>query len=123
MIISTFKRHGAETIDTPVFELKEVTSQYYEKIELLYAMVEEAILTHHQILTIGSLVKQSVTRRQYSLSTLNTSQAKINLKIIQNQKKDDIFKEGAIIFASIHLHSLASPLTCYSLKGKLMEKI
>ena len=24
MIISTFKRHGAETIDTPVFELKEV---------------------------------------------------------------------------------------------------
>ena len=46
MIISTFKRHGAETIDTPVFELKEVTSQFYEKIELLYAMVEEATLTH-----------------------------------------------------------------------------
>ena len=31
MIISTFKRHGAETIDTPVFELKEV-SQFYKKI-------------------------------------------------------------------------------------------
>ena len=28
MIISTFKRHGAETIDTPVFELKEVIELY-----------------------------------------------------------------------------------------------
>ena len=27
MIVSTFKRHGAETIDTPVFELKEVTKE------------------------------------------------------------------------------------------------
>ena len=26
-IISTFKRHGAETIDTPVFELKVFTSR------------------------------------------------------------------------------------------------
>ena len=25
-IVETFKRHGAETIDTPVFELKEVTA-------------------------------------------------------------------------------------------------
>ena len=109
MIISTFKRHGAETIDTPVFELKEVTSQYYEKIELLYAMVEEAILTHHQILTIGSLVKQSVTRRQYSLSTLNISQAKINLKIIQNQRKMIFSKRAPSSlhqFICIHWHHL-----------------
>ena len=28
-IVATFKRHGAETIDTPVFELKEVLTGKY----------------------------------------------------------------------------------------------
>ena len=32
MIISTFKRHGAETIDTPVFELKEVSRSFVRGI-------------------------------------------------------------------------------------------
>ena len=35
--MSTFKRHGAETIDTPVFELKEVlTGKYGEDSKLIY---------------------------------------------------------------------------------------
>uniref|UniRef100_A0A8C4NB95 histidine--tRNA ligase n=1 Tax=Eptatretus burgeri TaxID=7764 RepID=A0A8C4NB95_EPTBU len=37
IIIDTFKRHGAETIDTPVFELKEtLTGKYGEDSKLIY---------------------------------------------------------------------------------------
>jgi len=42
MIISTFKRHGAETIDTPVFELKEVlTGKYGEDSKLIYDLADQ----------------------------------------------------------------------------------
>merc|ERR1711884_805168 len=41
-IISTFKRHGAETIDTPVFELKEVlTGKYGEDSKLIYDLKDQ----------------------------------------------------------------------------------
>jgi len=41
-IISTFKRHGAETIDTPVFELKEVlTGKYGEDSKLIYDLADQ----------------------------------------------------------------------------------
>jgi len=36
-VIKVFKKHGAETIDTPVFELKEVlTGKYGEDSKLIY---------------------------------------------------------------------------------------
>ena len=36
-IISVFKKHGAETIDTPIFELKEIlTNKYGEDSKLIY---------------------------------------------------------------------------------------
>eukprot|EP00092_Neocalanus_flemingeri_P043584 GFUD01048064.1.p1 GENE.GFUD01048064.1~~GFUD01048064.1.p1 ORF type:complete len:619 (-),score=180.36 GFUD01048064.1:26-1882(-) len=42
MIISTFKRHGAETIDTPVFELKDVlTGKYGEDSKLIYDLANQ----------------------------------------------------------------------------------
>merc|ERR1712212_1053464 len=42
MGISTFKRHGAETIDTPVFELKEVlTGKYGEDSKLIYDLADQ----------------------------------------------------------------------------------
>merc|ERR1719400_765367 len=42
MIVSTFKRHGAETIDTPVFELKEVlTGKYGEDSKLIYDLADQ----------------------------------------------------------------------------------
>ena len=41
-IINTFKRHGAETIDTPVFELKEVlTGKYGEDSKLIYDLADQ----------------------------------------------------------------------------------
>ena len=41
-IIETFKRHGAETIDTPVFELKEVlTGKYGEDSKLIYDLADQ----------------------------------------------------------------------------------
>jgi len=41
-IVSTFKRHGAETIDTPVFELKEVlTGKYGEDSKLIYDLADQ----------------------------------------------------------------------------------
>merc|ERR1719153_1926700 len=41
-IIATFKRHGAETIDTPVFELKEVlTGKYGEDSKLIYDLADQ----------------------------------------------------------------------------------
>lgn len=41
-IISVFKRHGAETIDTPVFELKEVlTGKYGEDSKLIYDLKDQ----------------------------------------------------------------------------------
>lgn len=41
-IVSIFKRHGAETIDTPVFELKEVlTGKYGEDSKLIYDMKDQ----------------------------------------------------------------------------------
>lgn len=41
-IISCFKRHGAETIDTPVFELKEVlTGKYGEDSKLIYDLADQ----------------------------------------------------------------------------------
>ena len=40
--MSTFKRHGAETIDTPVFELKEVlTGKYGEDSKLIYDLADQ----------------------------------------------------------------------------------
>ncbi|KAG8228998.1 hypothetical protein J437_LFUL009161 [Ladona fulva] len=41
-IITVFKRHGAETIDTPVFELKEVlTGKYGEDSKLIYDLADQ----------------------------------------------------------------------------------
>ncbi|XP_029656953.2 histidine--tRNA ligase [Octopus sinensis] len=41
-IIECFKRHGAETIDTPVFELKEtLTGKYGEDSKLIYDLVDQ----------------------------------------------------------------------------------
>ncbi|CAJ1058001.1 histidine--tRNA ligase isoform X2 [Xyrichtys novacula] len=41
-IISCFKRHGAETIDTPVFELKEtLTGKYGEDSKLIYDLKDQ----------------------------------------------------------------------------------
>ncbi|KAJ1128013.1 hypothetical protein NDU88_006406 [Pleurodeles waltl] len=41
-IISSFKRHGAETIDTPVFELKEtLTGKYGEDSKLIYDLKDQ----------------------------------------------------------------------------------
>ena len=40
--MATFKRHGAETIDTPVFELKEVlTGKYGEDSKLIYDLADQ----------------------------------------------------------------------------------
>ncbi|XP_072748275.1 histidine--tRNA ligase, cytoplasmic isoform X2 [Anoplolepis gracilipes] len=41
-VISVFKRHGAETIDTPVFELKDVlTGKYGEDSKLIYDLKDQ----------------------------------------------------------------------------------
>ncbi|KAK0180828.1 hypothetical protein PV327_003168 [Microctonus hyperodae] len=41
-IINVFKRHGAETIDTPIFELKEVlTGKYGEDTKLIYDLKDQ----------------------------------------------------------------------------------
>ncbi|XP_034946651.1 histidine--tRNA ligase isoform X2 [Chelonus insularis] len=41
-IVNIFKRHGAETIDTPVFELKEVlTGKYGEDTKLIYDLKDQ----------------------------------------------------------------------------------
>ncbi|XP_021346565.1 histidine--tRNA ligase, cytoplasmic-like isoform X1 [Mizuhopecten yessoensis] len=41
-IVATFKRHGAETIDTPVFELKEtLTGKYGEDSKLIYDLKDQ----------------------------------------------------------------------------------
>lgn len=41
-IIEVFRRHGAETIDTPVFELKEVlTGKYGEDSKLIYDLKDQ----------------------------------------------------------------------------------
>ncbi|KYM97540.1 Histidyl-tRNA synthetase, cytoplasmic [Cyphomyrmex costatus] len=41
-IVSVFKRHGAETIDTPVFELKDVlTGKYGEDSKLIYDLKDQ----------------------------------------------------------------------------------
>lgn len=41
-IIACFKRHGAEMIDTPVFELKEVlTGKYGEDSKLIYDLADQ----------------------------------------------------------------------------------
>ncbi|CAD5116130.1 DgyrCDS5054 [Dimorphilus gyrociliatus] len=42
VIVSTFKRHGAETIDTPVFELKDtLTGKYGEDSKLIYDLADQ----------------------------------------------------------------------------------
>jgi len=42
VVIKAFKRHGAETIDTPVFELKEVlTGKYGEDSKLIYDLKDQ----------------------------------------------------------------------------------
>lgn len=41
-VVATFRRHGAETIDTPVFELKEVlTGKYGEDSKLIYDLKDQ----------------------------------------------------------------------------------
>ncbi|KAJ8404557.1 hypothetical protein AAFF_G00338240 [Aldrovandia affinis] len=42
IIVSCFKRHGAETIDTPIFELKEtLTGKYGEDSKLIYDLKDQ----------------------------------------------------------------------------------
>ena len=42
IIVETFKRHGAETIDTPVFELKDLlTGKYGEDSKLIYDLQDQ----------------------------------------------------------------------------------
>ena len=42
IVIDTFKRHGAETIDTPVFELKDtLTGKYGEDSKLIYDLKDQ----------------------------------------------------------------------------------
>ena len=42
VVVAAFKRHGAETIDTPVFELKEVlTGKYGEDSKLIYDLKDQ----------------------------------------------------------------------------------
>lgn len=42
VVVSTFKRHGAETIDTPVFELKDtLTGKYGEDSKLIYDLANQ----------------------------------------------------------------------------------
>jgi len=42
VIVSCFKRHGAEVIDTPVFELKEtLTGKYGEDSKLIYDLKDQ----------------------------------------------------------------------------------
>ena len=42
VVIDTFKRHGAETIDTPVFELKDtLTGKYGEDSKLIYDLKDQ----------------------------------------------------------------------------------
>lgn len=41
-VIDVFKRHGAETIDTPVFELKDtLTGKYGEDSKLIYDLADQ----------------------------------------------------------------------------------
>lgn len=41
-VVEVFKKHGAETIDTPVFELKEVlTGKYGEDSKLIYDLKDQ----------------------------------------------------------------------------------
>jgi histidyl-tRNA synthetase len=54
-IISVFKKHGADTIDTPVFELKEVlTGKYGEDSKLIYDLKDQGgeILSMRYDLTV-----------------------------------------------------------------------
>lgn len=54
-IINVFKKHGAETIDTPVFELKEVlTGKYGEDSKLIYDLKDQGgeILSMRYDLTV-----------------------------------------------------------------------
>lgn len=54
-IIAVFKKHGAETIDTPVFELKEVlTGKYGEDSKLIYDLKDQGgeILSMRYDLTV-----------------------------------------------------------------------
>jgi len=42
VVVGTFKRHGAETIDTPVFELKDtLTGKYGEDSKLIYDLKDQ----------------------------------------------------------------------------------
>lgn len=42
IVVDTFKRHGAETIDTPVFELKDtLTGKYGEDSKLIYDLKDQ----------------------------------------------------------------------------------
>ena len=48
-IVKVFKKHGAETIDTPVFELKEIlTNKYGEDSKLIYD-VESGADSHEKL--------------------------------------------------------------------------
>ena len=65
-IVSTFKRHGAETIDTPVFELKEVlTGKYGEDSKLIYDLADQggeilALRCKSMIITIKNCIYVSL---------------------------------------------------------------
>ena len=60
VVVKAFKRHGAETIDTPVFELKEVlTGKYGEDSKLIYDLKDQGgeILALRWVLLLSCCIK------------------------------------------------------------------
>ena len=70
-IVDCFKRHGAETIDTPVFELKEtLTGKYGEDSKLIYDLKDQGgeMLSLRYDLTVSfdNIICQSKSRTDWS---------------------------------------------------------
>ena len=58
-IVECFKRHGAETIDTPVFELKDtLTGKYGEDSKLIYDLKDQGgeMLSLRYDLTVSFII-------------------------------------------------------------------
>lgn len=53
-ITTVFKKHGAVTLDTPVFELKEILSgKYGEDSKLIYDLVDQGASSLSECITIS----------------------------------------------------------------------
>ncbi|KAK2169760.1 hypothetical protein LSH36_7g11026 [Paralvinella palmiformis] len=119
-IISCFKRHGAETIDTPVFELKEtLTGKYGEDSKLIYDLADQG----GEILSLRYDLTDFDVAGQYDLMLPDAECVKIVSEILTALKLGDFVIKISCSFQLNHRKLLDGMFQCCGVPAEKFRSI